>query len=93
MNQSLSMPRILVYQVADSSIMEDYLKFYGFEIISSTSKTVKEKIQSGNYDLCILDHYNNLELLNFLRKIDSKMPVIFVSSLYGSEHIIKALDT
>lgn len=80
MNQSSPMPRILVYQVADSSIMEDYLRFYGFEVISSTSGTIKEKIKDYNYDLCIIDYYNGLELLNFLRKIDNKMPVIFVSS-------------
>lgn len=92
MNQSSPMPRILVYQVADSSIMEDYLKFYGFKVISSTSDTVKEKVQDGNYDLCIMDHYNGLELLNFLRNIDNKMPVIFVSGLYDSEHIVKALN-
>lgn len=92
MNQPSPMPRILVYQAADSTIMEDYLKFYGFEIISSTSGNIKEKAKEGNYDLCIIDHYNGLELLNFLRKIDDKIPIIFVSSKYHSEHIVDALN-
>lgn len=92
MNQSSPMPRILIYQVADSTIMEDYLKFYGFEITSSTSENIKSKIKDLNYDLCIMDYYNGLELLNFLRKIDNRMPVIFVSSQCDNEHIIKALD-
>lgn len=89
---SSPMPRILIYQLADSTIMEDYLKFYGFEIISSTSENIKEKMKCGNYDLCIIDHYNGLELLDFLRKIDSKIPVVFVSSKYHAEHIIEALN-
>lgn len=93
MNQSSYMPRILVYQVADSTIMEDYLRFYGFEVISSTSENVKEKASDGNYDLCIIDHYNGLELLNFLRNIDDKIPIIFVSSKYHVEHIVEALNS
>ena len=92
MNQSSPMPRILVYQVADPTIMEEYLKFYNFEVISSTSENVKEKAKEGNYDLCIIDHYNGLELLNFLRRIDDKIPVIFASSKYQVEHIIEALN-
>lgn len=92
MNQSSPMPRILIYQVADSTIMEDYLRLYGFEVISSTSENIKEKAKANNYDLCIIDHYNGLELLNFLRKIDNKLPIIFVSSKYHVEHIIDALN-
>ena len=92
MNQSSPMPRILVYQVADSTIMEDYLRFYNFEVISSTSENIKEKVKEGNYDLCIMDHYNGLELLNFLRKIDNRIPIIFVSSKYRCEHIVEALN-
>lgn len=92
MNQSSPMPRILIYQVADSTLMEDYLKLYGFEVISSTGENIKEKANNNNYDLCIIDYYNGLELLNFLRKIDNKMPIIFVSNKYQVEYIIEALD-
>lgn len=92
MSQSPLMPRILVYQVSDSTIMEDYLAFYGFEVISSTSENIKEKVKEGNYDLCIIDHYNGLELLNFLRKINDKIPIIFVSNKYHNGYIIEALN-
>lgn len=92
MNQSSPMPRILVYQVADSAIMEDYLLFYGFEVISSTSVDIKEKVKAGNYDLCIADYYNGLELIEYIRDIDKKMPIILVSKKYHSEDIIEALN-
>lgn len=87
-----SMPRILVYQVADSTILEDYLKFYGYSVISTTSETVKKQIMEKNYDLCIIDHYNDLELLDFIRKVDKKVSVIVVSSYCDNDHIVKALN-
>lgn len=92
MSQSSPMPRILVYQVADSTILEDYLRFYGFEVISSTSGDVKDKIGCSNYDLCLMDHYNGLELLTYMRRIDNKVPVIFISSKFHSNDVVEALD-
>lgn len=50
-----------------------------------------------NYDLCILSHYKtslpgDLRLLKALRKIDKRMPVIFVSDMARYEYVIEAFD-
>lgn len=97
MNSQVALPRILVYQDEDCSIMADYLQFYGFDIITSTEEDVLQKIKSRNYDLCILGHYKanlpgDLRLLKALRKIDSKAPIIFVSDQARYEYIIEAFD-
>lgn len=97
MNKQIGLPRILVYQDEDCSVMTDYLQFYGFEVITSTEADILYKIKEKNYDLCILGHYKtslpgDLRLLKTLRKTDRKTPVIMVSDQYRYELIIDAFD-
>ena len=51
MNKQIGLPRILVYQDEDCSVMTDYLQFYGFEVITSTEADILHKIKEKNYDL------------------------------------------
>lgn len=97
MNKQIGLPRILVYQDEDCSVMTDYLQFYGFEVITSTEADILHKIKEKNYDLCILGHYKtslpgDLRLLKTLRKTDHKTPVIMVSDQSRYEFIIDAFD-
>ena len=97
MNKQIGLPRILVYQDEDCSVMTDYLQFYGFEVITSTEADILYKIKEKNYDLCILGHYKtslpgDLRLLKALRKTDHKTPVIMVSDRSRYEFIIDAFD-
>ena len=97
MNKQIGLPRILVYQDEDCSVMTDYLQFYGFEVITSTEADILCKIKEKNYDLCILGHYKtslpgDLRLLKTLRKTDHKTPVIMVSDQSRYEFIIDAFD-
>lgn len=97
MNKQIGLPRILVYQDEDCSIMTDYLQFYGFEVITSTEADILHKIKEKNYDLCILGHYKtslpgDLRLLKTLRKTDRRTPVIMVSDQSRYEFIIDAFD-
>lgn len=97
MNKQIGLPRILVYQDEDCSVMTDYLHFYGFEVITSTEADILHKIKEKNYDLCILGHYKtslpgDLRLLKALRKTDHKTPVIMVSDQSRYEFIIDAFD-
>lgn len=97
MNKQIGLPRILVYQDEDCSVMTDYLQFYGFEVITSTEADILHKIKEKNYDLCILGHYKtslpgDLRLLKTLRKIDRRTPVIMVSDQSRYEFIIDAFD-
>lgn len=92
------LPRILVYQDEDCSILVDYLVFYGFKVINTSEENVLKKLRDGNYDLCILGHFKanipgDLKLLHFLRKINKKMPVIFVSDLFDYSYIIEAFNS
>lgn len=92
------LPRILVYQDEDCSILVDYLVFYGFKVINTSEENVLKKLRDGNYDLCILGHFKasvpgDLKLLHFLRKINKKMPVIFVSDLFNYSYIIEAFNS
>lgn len=97
MNKQIGLPRILVYQDEDCSVMTDYLQFYGFEVITSTEADILHKIKEKNYDLCILGHYKtslpgDLRLLKVLRKTDHRTPVIMVSDQSRYEFIIDAFD-
>lgn len=97
MNKQIGLPRILVYQDEDCSVMTDYLQFYGFEVITSTEADILYKIKEKNYDLCILGHYKtslpgDLRLLKTLRKTDRRTPVIMVSNQSRYEFIIDAFD-
>lgn len=97
MNKQIGLPRILVYQDEDCSVMTDYLQFYGFEVITSTEADILHKIKEKNYDLCILGHYKtslpgDLRLLRALRKTDHGTPVIIVSDQSRYEFIIDAFD-
>lgn len=92
------LPRILVYQDEDCSILVDYLAFCGFNVISTSEENVLGKLRESNYDLCILGHFKanipgDLKLLHFLRKIDKKMPIIFVSDLFDYSYIIEAFNS
>ena len=97
MNKQIGLPRILVYQDEDCSVMTDYLQFYGFEVITSTEADILHKIKEKNYDLCILGHYKtslpgDLRLLKTFRKTDRKTPVIMVSDQSRYEFVIDAFD-
>lgn len=97
MNKQIGLPRILVYQDEDCSVMTGYLQFYGFEVITSTEADILHKIKEKNYDLCILGHYKtslpgDLRLLKTLRKTDRRIPVIMVSDQSRYEFIIDAFD-
>lgn len=97
MNKQIGLPRILVYQDEDCSVMTDYLQFYGFEVITSTEADILHKMKEKNYDLCILGHYKtslpgDLRLLKTLRKTDRRTPVIMVSDQSRYEFIIDAFD-
>ena len=97
MNKQIGLPRILVYQDEDCSVMTDYLQFYGFKVITSTEADILHKIKEKNYDLCILGHYKtslpgDLRLLKALRKTDHRTPVIMVSGQSRYEFIIDAFD-
>lgn len=97
MNNQPALPRLLIYQDEDCSVMVDYLKFYGFSVITTTEADVLQKIKARNYDLCILGHFKtntpgDLKLLTAARKIDSSIPVIFISSQSRYEYIIEAFD-
>lgn len=97
MNKQIGLPRILVYQDEDCSVMTDYLQFYGFEVITSTEADILHKIKEKNYDLCILGHYKtslpgDLRLLKTLRKTDRRTPIIMVSDQSRYEFIIDAFD-
>lgn len=97
MNKQIGLPRILVYQDEDCSVMTGYLQFYGFEVITSTEADILHKIKEKNYDLCILGHYKtslpgDLRLLKALRKTDHRTPVIMVSDQSRYEFIIDAFD-
>ena len=90
-----SLPRILVYQDSNCDVLIEYLAFYGFDVIPTSDENVKSKLRENNYDLCILGHYKSnipgsLELLQQLRAIDKKRPVIFVSDLFDPSYIVEA---
>lgn len=98
MDVKRTLPRILVYQDEDCTVMVDYLKFTGFDIITTSEDNVIEKLRAQNYDLCILGDFgsnipSNLKLLHFLRNINKKMPVIFISDLYDCHHVIEAFNS
>lgn len=91
------LPRILIYQSEDCSILVEYLTFRGFNVITSNEEDIIEKIRTEQYDLCILDHYKstkigNLSLLKILRKLDKDKPVIMVSDLAKYQFILEAYD-
>lgn len=97
LNSQIPLPRILVYQDEDCSIMVDYLRFYGFDVITSTENDIEAKIKSRNYDLCILGHYRSilpgdLKLLKLLREIDNKCPIVFVSDQSHYSYVLQAFD-
>lgn len=97
-NNKLALSRILVYQDEDCKILVDYLVYYGFQVITSAENDILSKIKEDNYDLCILSHYKTvnesmrLKPLKFLRKINSKTPVIMVSDKARYEYVIEAFD-
>lgn len=98
MDIQVPLPRILVYQDEDCSILVDYLTFYGFNVINTSEGNVLEKLHKGDYDLCILSHFKanipgDLKLLHYIRKINKKMPVIFVSDLFDYSYIIEAFNS
>lgn len=92
------LPRILVYQDEDCSTLVDYLTFCGFNVIKTSEENVLEKLHKGNYDLCILSHFKanipgDLKLLHFLRRVNKKMPVLFISDLFDYSYIIEAFNS
>lgn len=98
MNIQTPLPRILVYQDEDCNTLIDYLTFCGFNVINTSEENVFKKLREGDYDLCILGHFKtnipgDLKLLHFLRKINKKMPVIFISDLFDYSYIIEAFNS
>lgn len=97
MRDQTILPKILVYQDEDCSIMVEYLRFYDFNVTVSTDEDVMQKINENSYDLYILSHWKtntcgDLKLLTALRKINTKAPAIIVSKLWQYEHILNAFD-
>ena len=97
-NVQVPLPRILIYQDEDCSVLTDYLTFCGFSVISTSDENVMKKLREGNYDLCILSHLKktipgDLKLLDHIRKLDKRMPVIFVSDLFDYSYIIEAFNS
>lgn len=98
MNIQTPLPRILIYQDDDCSVLVDYLTISGFDVINTSEKDVLEKLREGSYDLCILDHFKantpgDLSLLYYLRKLNTKRPVLFVSALFDYSYIIEAFNS
>lgn len=94
-NSEVVLPRVLIYQRDDSSIMASYLATHGFQVIRTTEDNVLNKIKEWNFDLCILDSYNDSEplyLLKYMRKVDSIKPIIIVSDRVDPSFIIQAFD-
>lgn len=97
MNIQTSLPRILIYQNKGCGVLVNYLKYSGFSVIQTTEENVLDKLRNCNYDLCILGHFRanipgDLTLLHFIRGINNKMPVIFLSDLFEYNYIIDAFN-
>ncbi len=78
------------------SIVE-YLEEMGYEVESSSDGfDAKEKIIKGRYDLLLLDintpKVDGFTVLNSIKKMDIKTPVIFISALTGIEDITKGFS-
>lgn len=98
-NTKIVGPRILVYQDDNCKILLDYLVSSGFQIITSDERSILDKIENKNFDLCIFSHYKaahefaRLTPLMALRKSDEKTPVIMLSNRAQPEYIIEAFDS
>lgn len=88
------LPRILVYQNDDCTILTEYLSNCGFDIINSSKEDIMQKIKVRNYDICLIDNYevnkDKLYLLKEMHKADDKMPIIFLSDIRSYAHKINA---
>lgn len=90
------LPRILIYQNGDIDTLKDYLAINGFQVNCATTNDVLSKLRERDFDLCILDRGAStdepLGALNFIRSIDTKVPIIFLSEDSDYASIIKAFD-
>ncbi len=90
--------KLLIYQDRDCAIINSYLVSQGcYQVVTSTKDTIISQIQARDYDMCILDYYDDgadksgLALLKLIRKM-SDTPIIMVSHIASHEFIIKAFD-
>lgn len=90
-------PKILIYQPEnDSAMLVKHLTLNNFSIDLATDNNIFSKLRKGDFDLCVLCHSEiksesgPLCLLDFLRQIDTRVPVIFLSDLSNYSDIVKA---
>lgn len=92
------MPRIL-YAEDDQTLAyltQDNLEGYGYEIVHCADGNLcMEQFASGNFDLCILDimmpKKDGFEVAEAIRKVNSEIPIIFLSAKTLKEDRIKGL--
>ena len=97
MNNQVALPRILVYQDEDCSVLLEYLTFCGFGVIEATEENVLAKIQEGRYDMCIISPLkacvkDNFKLLRAQKEADKNKPIIFLSGLSAYTCKIEAFE-
>lgn len=91
------LPRLLVYQTGGNFAFIEYLREYGFEVIECVTEDVISRIKDKGYDMCILDHFEHikpgdLRLLDYVKKVNERVPVIIMSNLHRSEYAIDAFN-
>lgn len=95
MNLQIPLPRILVYQQKNCQDLIDYLSLTGFNLIVVNEQKVLAELRECTYDLCILDYSsksNSLDILQFATELNTRIPIIFMSSINDYESIIKVLN-
>lgn len=75
---------ILIYQADNQSeLLGAYLNQFGYQAIIATNESLYAKLEMGNYDLCILDYFNNeidnLKPLEYLKEINENIPSIILA--------------
>lgn len=75
---------ILIYQTDNQSeLLGAYLNQFGYQTIMASNENLYAKLEMGNYDLCILDYFNNelgnLKPLEYLKEINENIPSIILA--------------
>lgn len=92
-------PKILVYQNENCEALVEYLQLKEFKVDIAKDDTILSKLRECNFDLCILSQRKNsqpenlLELVSFIRQIDTRVPIIFLSDLVDYASIIGAFNS
>lgn len=84
-------------EVKLSELVKHGLEQVGHSIsLSSHGRGAVEQVRSDDFDLILLDvmlpDQNGFDVLKAIRKSRVETPVIFISALSESEHVIKGLD-